>query len=61
MATDFLFPFGFQHAVTGMILYTLYALPTEIDDANANLQARATQYRYIQLDGPAKPLPAPRT
>jgi hypothetical protein len=61
MATDFLFPFGFQHAVTGMILYTLYAIPAEIDDANANLRTCATQYRYVQLDGPAKPLPAPRT
>jgi len=61
MAPDFLFPFGFQHAVTGMILYTLHALPADIADANANLQACATQYRYVQLDGPAKPLPAPRT
>jgi hypothetical protein len=61
MATDSLIPFALQHAVTGMILYTLYAIPADIDDANANLRARATQYRYVQLNGPAKPLPAPRT
>jgi ABC-type sulfate transport system permease component len=61
MAADSLVPFALQHAVTGMILYTLYAIPQHIDDANANLANRATDYRYIRLDGPSKPLPAPRS
>lgn len=60
MATEQLIPFALQHAITGMILYTLYAIPTDIEAANANLQQRATEYRFIQLEGPAKPLPAPR-
>lgn len=61
MATEQLLPFALQHAVTGMILYTLYAIPQHIDDANANLCQRATEYRYVRLDGPPKPLPVAKS
>jgi hypothetical protein len=61
MATEQLIPYAMQHVVTGMVLYTLYATRNAIDDANRNLQVNGNFYRFIQIDGPAKPLPPPRS
>lgn len=61
MATDSLLHFGLQHAVTGAVLYTLYALPQQIEAANINLSNRATEYRYVRIDGPVKSLPVAGT
>lgn len=60
MATDQLIPFALQHAITGAILYTLYAIPDEIAAANARLANHATDYRYIETAGDPLPLPASR-
>lgn len=62
MISDQLLPFALQHAITGMVLYTLYAMPEQIDHANANLSARATDYRYVPLtdsEPPCSTLPPP--
>lgn len=60
MPSDPLFLFGLQHAVTGMVLYTLRAFPSEIDKANHNLRRRATEYRFVRIDEPTQPLPVAR-
>lgn len=54
MLNDLLLPYALQHAITGMVLYTLQAMPDQIDRANANLSARATDYRYVPLSCPTK-------
>lgn len=56
-----LLPFALQHVVTGVILYTLYAIQPEIDAANKNLQGTSTLYRYVQVDGQPKLLPQPKS
>lgn len=58
--TGELIPFALQHAVTGCILYTLYALQSEIDYANNNLAVRNCAHRFVRVEGRSLPLPAPR-
>lgn len=61
MQPELLFPFALQHVVSGAVLYTLYALQSEIDAANNNLRANLIGHRFVLVDGPPKPFPPSRS